>query len=231
MFSSHLKKLLEKLKSSEKETLTQKENTPPQEIVKSSNVILDFIKINGVENKDLDSIELEITTEKLPNISSKSQKDEPIVPKKKNTIKTIFKPIDLSIFDEDGFSDRNEILDFVDDHGVEYKSSDKASSNNKQTNRSYRKKGAEERRIDLHGLFLEEAERLIISEIERAKKDGITQILIIHGRGTHTLATGRAVLKERVKQMLNRELEHLVESYKYVSGAEGGDGATRVFLR
>ncbi|WP_155851839.1 Smr/MutS family protein [Chitinivibrio alkaliphilus] len=91
----------------------------------------------------------------------------------------------------------------------------------------YRKGRAMEQRLDLHGKSWEEARKAVADLFATARNDGVTQVLLIHGRGNH----GSDVLRQRLRQSFDTDWAHRVDSYKYVSGAEGGDGATRVFLQ
>lgn len=127
----------------------------------------------------------------------------------------------------------NEILEHVNRFGVYNKDGSASKRSEKKSDRSvYKNKRAMEKRIDLHGMTVDEAEHYLRRVIDDAKAVGITQLLIVHGRGMHSIGNGGVdVLRQRVRQLLSREYSHLVESYKYASGAEGGDGATRVFLK
>ncbi len=220
MFSKALKKLLSK-KIGEKETTSSSPISPKTD----KEIILDHITKFGVEDKDAKNPSNRSNHTPFDSLKKSSNKANPN-PKRYHSSPQV----DLTIFEEEQ-SSSSEILEYLDSHGVEYKESDSINKQASKPRSTYRKRGAEEMRVDLHGLTVEEAERMITNTINSANRDGIKQILLVHGRGKHTLATGRAILKERVHVMLNRELEYLIESYKFAPGKEGGDGATRIFLK
>ena len=139
-------------------------------------------------------------------------------------------PLDLSDFEEESWqSDQSEILDWVDEQGVEYKQDDRPQSINKK-NSFHRTKKATEYRVDLHGLKVEGALRRLKRVFAEAKNQGCGQILIIHGRGNHS-AGGKGKIKALVYDLLETDFQSLVASYGFAPPQEGGGGATRVILK
>ena len=123
----------------------------------------------------------------------------------------------------------NEILDWIDAQGVEYKQDDLPQ---KSVPKSFhhRTKKATEYRVDLHGLNVEGALRRLKRVFAEAKNQGCGQILIIHGRGNHSKG-GRGKIKELVYNLLETEFQSVVVSYGFAPPQEGGGGATRVILK
>jgi DNA-nicking Smr family endonuclease len=78
--------------------------------------------------------------------------------------------------------------------------------------------------IDLHDLHPDIALAEMEAFLQHAKKDGISKVLIIHGKGTHGDGTG--TLRRRVRTKLTQ----LKFSFHPADPWQGGDGATVVFL-
>ena len=137
---------------------------------------------------------------------------------------------DLADFEEESWaSSDSEILAWVDEKGVEYKSADTPQTPKENTSHR-RVKKAQEYRVDLHGLRKEGALRRLKRVFASAKAEGCGQILIIHGRGNHTEG-GQGVLKAMVYELLETDFADQVASYGFAPPNEGGGGATRVVLR
>src|SRR5438874_4686552 len=58
-----------------------------------------------------------------------------------------------------------------------------------------------EARLDLHGMFQEEAHRALVSFVRRAHEDGLRTVLVITGKGG--FGDARGVLREAVPRWLN----------------------------
>ncbi len=189
--------------------------------------ILSYVEKHGVEDKD--SVD---TTKKSDHKYSQIR----IKKKKKHQESKI--ESDLSDFVEESQLEEksdgcDEILDYVKRFGVYNKDGSGDKSKKSSSDGSvYKNKRAMEKRIDLHGMTADEADQYLRRVIDEARAVGVTQLLVVHGRGMHSRSNGGAdVLRQRVRQLLSREYSHLVESFKFAPGSDGGDGATRVFLK
>jgi DNA-nicking Smr family endonuclease len=129
--------------------------------------------------------------------------------------------------------DSDEILRYVEQHGVRDKDAGSASGrrrSGKQTIARSRK-GRFRKTIDLHGMDSITAERTLKSALAEAKKRGITELLIIHGRGLHSGGEEGGVLKKLVRDILEFRYAALVHSFGPALPREGGDGATIAILK
>lgn len=96
-------------------------------------------------------------------------------------------------------------------------------------------KGTEriEARIDLHGMFQEDAYRRLRAFLASAQADGLAHVLVITGKGRGTADAGeRGVLRRAVPEWLRQPAFH-----RYVAGfgpahhVHGGEGAIYVRIR
>ncbi len=184
--------------------------------------ILAYLDTHGTEDKDLEA-QKSSKPAKNPVISSKKQVKRPTASTSEN----------LAEFEEPGYSEAvgvEEILSFIDSHGIELKSADMSHRRTSGEENLVRSKGSTEKRIDLHGLTQREAEIVIQRVFSDAKKRGYQQLLIIHGRGNHSTG-GEPLLKRMVIDLLETSLEPQVASFYFAPLNEGGGGATRVVLR
>lgn len=86
-----------------------------------------------------------------------------------------------------------------------------------------------EARIDLHGLFQNEAHALLHSFILRAHERGLRHVLVITGKGSSMGSEG--ALKRAVPMWFSKpEFRHLISSYETSAQTHGGDGALYVRL-
>ena len=81
--------------------------------------------------------------------------------------------------------------------------------------------------INLHDLHPEIAIKEMEAFLERAKKDGLTRVLVIHGKGMHGDGTG--TLRRRVRAKL--KLCNFVGDFRPAEPYQGGDGATVVIFK
>lgn len=226
MFEGILKAFKKRLEESHSEPEENVETPQVSEEVEEPEEfdILSYVEKHGVEDKD-NRRETPQKAGESPRIKTKKRKKS----QNKSSIEETFAE------EVDDTSDNaDEILAYVERFGVYNKDSSGVSSKSqKQRDGSvYKVKRAMEKRIDLHGMSVDEAEQYLRRSIDQAKAVGITQLLVVHGRGMHSRGNGGAdVIRQRVRELFSREYAHLIESYKYASGAEGGDGATRVFLK
>lgn len=125
--------------------------------------------------------------------------------------------------------DRQAIFSFIEKNGVYNK--DAFSSDKPSAARKICRKHSVRVVLDLHGMKSENAARKVRTFIAQSRKKGIREILIIHGRGNHSVDRGKPVLKQMVHDMLEAELHHDIRDYRTALPKEGGEGATVVYLR
>jgi DNA-nicking Smr family endonuclease len=84
------------------------------------------------------------------------------------------------------------------------------------------------REIDLHGLDARGAERHVREALERARRDGVRCVRVIHGRGLHS--ESGAVLRDRLPHWLVRPplAEYVLAFARH---RRDGGGSTLVLLR
>ena len=75
--------------------------------------------------------------------------------------------------------------------------------------------------LDLRGLTVDEALLIIDQRLDEAARSGVTEMRIIHGKGTGTL-------RRAVREMLRKHT--LVQSHAEAERRAGGDGVTEVTL-
>lgn len=228
MFEGILKAFKKRLEASEFEAKTPE--CPKKALATKEEIeefdILSYVEKHGVEDKDSEALLPEKTS---GNNSFKKLKQQKKSPATVEHVDFEERP-KVSQSDKDG---RDEILNYVERFGTYNKDATGTGGKSSQKEGSvYKVKRAMEKRVDLHGLTVDEAEQLLRSLLHDARRVGITQLLIVHGRGMHSRSNGgEDVLRQRVRELLTREFSHLIESFKYAPGSEGGDGATRVFLK
>jgi DNA mismatch repair protein MutS2 len=96
----------------------------------------------------------------------------------------------------------------------------------KKTNRTgtvnFTKVQSASRQVDIRGVTVEEGEAILDKFLDDAVMAGLTDVLVIHGKGTGALRKGiRSYLKDH----------HHVRSIQIAELNEGGDGATAVKLK
>ena len=85
--------------------------------------------------------------------------------------------------------------------------------------------------LDLHGLTLEAARRIVDLFVRESVREGYSCIRIVHGRGRHS-AHGRPLLKENVERWLrHRRLARFLIAFTSARAVDGGGGAVYVLLR
>lgn len=80
--------------------------------------------------------------------------------------------------------------------------------------------------VDLHGCTLEQAREAVLQLLDEARRDGITVVKIVHGKGQ---VNGQALLKTAVSGWL-RQLPGVL-AYVSASPRDGGTGAVLVLLK
>ena len=86
-----------------------------------------------------------------------------------------------------------------------------------------------EARIDLHGMFQDEAHDLLHTFIQRAFDRGLRHVLVITGKGASMGSDG--ALKRAVPIWFGKpEFRHLISSWETAAQNHGGDGALYVRL-
>lgn len=86
-----------------------------------------------------------------------------------------------------------------------------------------------EARIDLHGMFQDEAHGLLHAFISRAHDRGLRHVLVITGKGASMGSDG--ALKRAVPMWFGKpEFRHLISSWETAAQNHGGEGALYVRL-
>ncbi|MGV3548199.1 Smr/MutS family protein [Rhizobium sp.] len=86
-----------------------------------------------------------------------------------------------------------------------------------------------EARIDLHGMFQDEAHGLLYDFIQRAFGRGLRHVLVITGKGSSMGSDG--ALKRAVPMWFGKpEFRHLISSWETAAQNHGGEGALYVRL-
>lgn len=86
-----------------------------------------------------------------------------------------------------------------------------------------------EARLDLHGMFQDEAHGLLYSFIQRAFDRGLRHVLVITGKGASIGSDG--ALRRAVPMWFGKpEFRHLISSWETAAQNHGGDGALYVRL-
>jgi DNA-nicking Smr family endonuclease len=85
-----------------------------------------------------------------------------------------------------------------------------------------------EDRIDLHGLYRDQARTQLLQFIQQAQLNGYKIVCVVHGKGYHS-ADGRPVLKA----MVNKWLQNIADVLAFTSAPhrDGGYGAVYVLIR
>lgn len=86
-----------------------------------------------------------------------------------------------------------------------------------------------EARLDLHGMFQDEAHGLLYTFIQRAHDRGLRHVLVITGKGASMGSDG--ALKRAVPMWFGKpEFRHLISSWETAAQNHGGNGALYVRL-
>ena len=122
----------------------------------------------------------------------------------------------------------DEILRYVEQHGVRDKDAGAKSrrplSGKDRIART--RKGKFRKTIDLHGMISMDAERALSEALAECKRSGITELLIIHGRGAHSAPAEIGVLKKLVHDSLECRYAAAIRSFGPALPRDGGEGAT-----
>ncbi|MFP4013412.1 MAG: Smr/MutS family protein [Chitinispirillaceae bacterium] len=119
-----------------------------------------------------------------------------------------------------------EILAHMERYGVVNKDGRRKKERPKKHSK---RKGRLRYKLDLHGMTSQTAAVSVRGAVERCKRQGIGEILIVHGWGMHSKGSP-PVLKQLVRDMLENELCNQISSFRAASFDEGGEGATIVRL-
>ena len=98
----------------------------------------------------------------------------------------------------------------------------------KQVIRELRRGRGVEAELDLHGMIVPDARRLLAEFLVEARDRGLRRVLIIHGKGTRS-ESGEGVLKGSVASWLAQWEDVL--AFNEAPPAKGGSGAVVVLLR
>lgn len=120
-----------------------------------------------------------------------------------------------------------EILAHIERYGVIDKDGKKRSASPRHKKIKHKKHFRY--KLDLHGMTSDRAAAAVRSTIERCRRQGVAEILIVHGWGMHTKG-GQPVLKQLVRNMLEYELHSKIRDFRAAPMKDGGQGATIVRL-
>ncbi len=128
-------------------------------------------------------------------------------------------------------NDDNEIIKFIDKHGIQNKDSTLSKKACKKSPPSRRKYLRQRKVIDLHGKTSDEAVVILRNLFQNYKRKGFTSLLIVHGKGYNSAPNDGPILKKLVFAMLDNEFSNVVKDYKAALPRDGGSGATLVRLK
>jgi DNA-nicking Smr family endonuclease len=123
---------------------------------------------------------------------------------------------------------RREILRYIEEHGVVDKDASRRGAAPRKQAQS-RNRNAPRRTLDLHGKTQRQAIGLLHQALRRCRAHGVRELLVIHGRGVHSAMDG-PVLKQAVRDALDRRFASLVRSWRPGAPREGGAGVTLITL-
>lgn len=123
-------------------------------------------------------------------------------------------------------STNKKIMQWIEKNGVVDKDSLTENSEQNKNHTSY-KNIAIDSQIDLHGLSLEEAKNRLSDFIEKAYRQNLKKVLIIHGKGIHSSNT--PVLSKMVNEFI-KENKHCGAS-GHPKSKLGASGATWVIIK
>ncbi len=117
------------------------------------------------------------------------------------------------------------------------------SKNEKLPNKdleNIKKKTLKTKNIDLHGLTLDKANKIIEKFINSSYEEGISKLIVITGKGIHSnnekdpyISKDLSILKYSVPDFIenNTELKKKIFEIKDASIEDGGSGAFYIFLK
>lgn len=123
--------------------------------------------------------------------------------------------------------DADEILRHLARHGVPDK--DRAPPRPTRARPRARARGGI-RTLDLHGMTSDRASSVLRQTLYDCRTHGVPALLVIHGRGIHSAPGEEAVLKSMVHRMAGEELAQVVRDMRTAPPAQGGEGATILYL-
>ncbi len=88
-----------------------------------------------------------------------------------------------------------------------------------------------EEEIDLHGLKQAEATRVLISRMSAAAQSGRGVVLVIHGKGNHSVDAVSVLRGATLDALQASPLSGLVSGFATAASRHGGRGALYVFLK
>ncbi|MGD9202586.1 MAG: Smr/MutS family protein [Chitinispirillia bacterium] len=133
--------------------------------------------------------------------------------------------------DKDLRKNENEIIDFIDKHGIFNKDIDNHNVKPDKSNISKRKKGTKVLTVDLHGKTKNEARVVLHRVFETGISKGYSKLLIIHGKGNNSDKKYGPVIKKLVYSMLKNEFYNSLIDFRTAAPEYGGEGATIVVLK
>ncbi len=86
-----------------------------------------------------------------------------------------------------------------------------------------------EMKLDMHGMYQDEAERYLITSIKKAYEQGIKRVLIVTGRGT---VEHPSVIKENLPIWIkSNQIINIITGFSHASATDGGAGAFYITLK
>ncbi len=125
----------------------------------------------------------------------------------------------------------DEILEHLNKHGTISKDAQGEGRAKKQSKPLTRNRASTRQTIDLHGLTEDKAIVQLRNAVHAASRNGVSELLVIHGYGLHSDPVNGPVLKRMVGIMLENELAHHVKEYIPAPARDGGMGATLVRIK
>jgi DNA-nicking Smr family endonuclease len=129
-------------------------------------------------------------------------------------------------------SNSDLIFRHLDKYGIRDKDAvehqQKKSFDKKPSARLQIKRGVARKRLDLHGMTINQALPALRHAIDECKEKGIGELLVIHGYGLHSHPAGEGVLKRAVLDFLEERSDTRIRDYSQAMSRDGGAGATLV---
>ncbi len=128
---------------------------------------------------------------------------------------------------------REEILRYLDKYGVRDKDAAAPSPKAKRPAVLDKRRAHRGRRtVDLHGLTVDAARRVLREELDKCANTGIRELLVIHGYGRHSKPGEGGSLKTAVRSFLEEASDAgKIRTFVTALPKDGGDGATTVQIR
>lgn len=127
-------------------------------------------------------------------------------------------------------ADKNEILRYLDEHGIVNKDLQKADKPRARKKNIQGKSKNQRIIVDLHKKTKVEATLLMRKGFRECQRKSIKNMLIVHGKGFNSDPFQGPVLKKLVYSLLTSEFRSEVADFRTALPKDGGEGATYVRL-